>query len=265
MPVNAERRKKLSELLPEGVITTPAWLMKNGIARPAIDNLVKSGSLTTLHHGVYVRGSVPLQWQAIVYSLQSILETNLVIGGLSSLEMQGLTHYLSFSEKRTIHLYGMEKMPTWLNTLLPDVTFRWHSEKDLLGRKKKLLPAEAKSLHAFVVEREWREGFANLQLSSPERALLEVLMDVPENISFEHADQLLQGMTSLSPRSLQELLESCGNIKVRRLFFWLSDRHNYAWLHKLDKTRIDFGSGNRMLIKGGKLDKKYKISVPEFL
>jgi hypothetical protein len=188
---------------------------------------------------------------------------DIVIGGLTSLEMQGFSHYLSFSETKTIHLHSDSKMPTWLNTLLPDVTFTWHSNKELLGRKKKSIISKPKSLHSFVVGREWREGFNDLQISSPERAFLEVLTDVPEKISFEHADQLIQGMTSLSPRNIQELLELCGNVKVARLFFWLADRYNYAWLQKLDKTRIDFGKGNRMLLKGGKLDKKYKISVPE--
>ena len=100
MPINAERRKKLSELLPEGVITIPSWLIENGFKRTAIDNLVKSGILTAIHHGVYVRGSATLQWQSIVYSLQSILQMDIVIGGLTSLEMQGFSHYLSFSETK---------------------------------------------------------------------------------------------------------------------------------------------------------------------
>jgi hypothetical protein len=66
----------------------------------------------------------------------------------------------------------------------------------------------------------------------------------------------------MSNRALQSLLELSGNVKVKRLFFWLADRHNYAWLQKLNKAQIDFGKGNRMLVKGGKLDKKYQISVP---
>ncbi|CAN7356046.1 type IV toxin-antitoxin system AbiEi family antitoxin domain-containing protein [Mesorhizobium amorphae] len=43
-------------------------------------------------------------------------------------------------------------------------------------------------------------------MSSPERAYLEVLMDVPGAISFEHADQLLQGMTVLSTKRMEQLL-----------------------------------------------------------
>jgi hypothetical protein len=241
--------------------------MKNGFARPAIDNLVKSGWLTAVQHGVYVRGRAPAQWQEIIYALQRILDTDLIVGGLTALEIQGLGHYVPLSEKKNIHLYGKEKMPAWLNKLLPGVTFTWHSEHDLTGRKneKKKQVVTAGSLESFVTEREWREGYEDVKVSSPERALLEVLTEVPETISFEHADQLMQGMTSLSPRALQTLLELSGNVKVKRLFFWLADRYNYAWLQKLDRTRIDLGTGNRMLIKGGKLDKKYHITVPEFL
>ena len=40
---------------------------------------------------------------------------------------------------------------------------------------------------------------------------------------------------------------------------------NYVWLGKINKGNITFGSGNRMIIKGGKLDNKYKITVPEWL
>jgi hypothetical protein len=267
MPVNADRRKKLAEMLPEGTITVSAWLLDNGFSRHAIDNLVKSGALTALHHGVYVRGSAPVQWQAIVYALQNILNMDVTVGGLTALEMQGFAHYLSLSEKKNIHLFGKDKMPGWINSLLADVTFTWHNDKELLGReyRTKARPTGTKGLTSFVTERAWRDGFEGLVVSSPERAMLEVLMDVPEKISFEHADQLMQGMTTLSPRTLQGLLELSGNVKIKRLFLWLSERHNYCWLQKLDRTRIDFGKGNRMLIKGGKLDKKYQISVPSSL
>jgi hypothetical protein len=92
-------------------------------------------------------------------------------------------------------------------------------------------------------------------------------MDVPKSVSFEHADQLLQGLTTLSPRRLERLLKRTQNIKVRRLFYWFAERHSYAWFKKLpDPSTLDdlgLGSGKRMLIKGGKLDTKYMITVPE--
>ncbi len=109
----------------------------------------------------------------------------------------------------------------------------------------------------------WKEGMEDLKISCPEKACLEMLNEVPEKISFEHADQLVQGMTTLSPRTLQKLLEQCSNIKVKRLFLWLGSHHSYTWFAKLKPENIHLGSGNRVIAKGGKLDKTYKITVPK--
>ena len=241
------------EMMPEGVIVTRAWLMDKGLSRHAIDNLVKSSQLESLGKGVYVRGTFKIIWESVVYTLQSILKTDLVLGGLTALEMQGLSHYLPLSGKNLIHLYGKDELPSWVNKILSDVMFIRHSEQNLNSRD---------SLRSFTVARNWKEGVGDLILSSPERAFLEVLLDVPKKISFEHADQLMQGLTTLSPRSLQRLLELCKNVKVRRLFLWFAERQDYAWLNKLNPASIDLGSGNRMLIRDGRLDKKYKITVP---
>ncbi|HEX9512677.1 MAG TPA: type IV toxin-antitoxin system AbiEi family antitoxin domain-containing protein [Puia sp.] len=111
----------------------------------------------------------------------------------------------------------------------------------------------------------WKEGKGDLILSSPERALLEILTGVPNEISFEHANQLMQGMTNLSPHVLKALLEQCKNVKVRRLFFWLAERHHHSWLEKLQPEKIEMGAGKRMLAEGGKLDKKYNITIPKSL
>jgi hypothetical protein len=64
---------------------------------------------------------------------------------------------------------------------------------------------------------------------------------------------------------LQKLLEDCKSVKVKRLFFFFADRHNHAWLKRLDRSRIDLGKGKRMLVRGGKLDPTYEITVPEDL
>ena len=65
-------------------------------------------------------------------------------------------------------------------------------------------------------------------------------------------------------RSIQRLTDY-RSIKVKRLFLWFAERHNHAWLHKLDRSDIDLGKGKRMLVRGGKLDTKYNITVPEKL
>jgi hypothetical protein len=52
-------------------------------------------------------------------------------------------------------------------------------------------------------------------------------------------------------------------VKVKRLFFYFADRHRHAWVKHLDAGAIDFGTGKRMLVPGGKLDPTPQITVPE--
>lgn len=263
MPLNAVIRNELAEFIPEGVTVMRQWLLEKGYSRHSIDNLVKSQQLHVAEKGVYVRGHGNITWAAVVYSLQCIGKTDLVIGGLTALEMQGLGHYLSLSDKKTIHLFGTNKLPNWVNKVLPDVCFTGHSLSELTGAN--VTNKERTLLHKYTCQWIWREEIGALTLSTPERAFLEVLADVPQKISFEHADQLMQGLTNLSPRSLQQLLEHCATVKVRRLFFWLADRYRYPWLEKINRHTIDMGKGKRLLVKGGKLDHTYQITVPEYL
>ena len=258
MATNVIRRKELYEIMPEGLITTHKWLMENNFTRHAIDNLVKSNQLESISKGVYVRNVSKISWQSLVFSLQSVLKTDLVVGGLTALEMQGLSHYLSLSENKIVYLFGNDLIPEWVKSLHLNVKFVRHTSNNLFPKQEKEMPP-------FTLKRDWDDENRQLIISSPERAYLEVLLEVPQKTTFEHADQLMQGLTTLSPRNLQRALESCKNIKVKRLFFWFADRQNYVWLEKINRESIKLGSGNRMIIKGGKLNTKYKITVPEWL
>ena len=104
-----------------------------------------------------------------------------------------------------------------------------------------------------------------LVLSTPERAVLELLDELPKRESFHQADMLMQSLSNLSPRRMQMLLAECRSVKVKRLFFFFADRHRHAWLKRLDKDAVDLGEGKRMLVKGGKLNKPYQITVPDNL
>lgn len=271
MPTNAERRQLLLNLVPEGLPVTKQWLMKQSpeFDRHALDNLLKSKQLMPLAPGVYMRPGTRLTWQGVVSSLQTIFRTDLSVGGLTALELHGFAHYLPLSRQRTVHIYGKDSLPAWLQGALPEVHFVRHNRLSSLAatglgsreydiQERSFIDAEIPGQRASA----W--PFA---MSSPERAYLEVLMDVPEAITFEHADQLLQGMTTLSPRRMEQLLRKCANVKVRRLFYWMAERHSYSWLKKLPKPEaldeLGLGSGNRVLARTGRLDPKYRITVPE--
>jgi hypothetical protein len=259
MPVNADLRAKLAKLVPYGFLVTRHWLAAQGVERHGIDNLVKSRQLITLFSGVYTRPETKPTWQGVVCSLQR-MGSSLTVGGLTALELQGFAHYLPLSESKTVHLYGSDLLPAWANRLGLKLKFLHHSDARLFGQGK---ASSADHNKDFTIELPWGDHAFALRASSTERAILELLEDVPEKVSFEHADQLMQGLTSLSPRRLENLLRRTRSVKVKRLFFWFAERQRHAWLGKLRSDDFDLGSGKRVLAKGGKFDKKYLITVPE--
>ncbi len=266
-------KQKLLQLVPEGVPATRSWLMEQhkGLTRHTLDNLIKREHLTLISNGVYKRPDTTIAWEAVVVSLQNILATDLAVGGMTALEIKGLTHYVPMSSKRQIHLYGKDKLPKWVNTILPDVEFIHHTTLNGLNSTGLVCDQYDAGLKKLFSTSTHSQPHMNnvwpFNRSSPERAFLEILKEVPDKTSFEHADQLIQGLTILSPRKLNTLLKQSQNIKVRRLFYWFADRHQHAWLHKLSAPNTlddrGLGSGKRTLVKGGKLDTKYNITVPE--
>ena len=43
---------------------------------------------------------------------------------------------------------------------------------------------------------------------------------------------------------------------------WFAERHKHSWLKELDRKSVDLGKGKRMIVRGGKLDTKFNITVP---
>ncbi|MHB8426104.1 MAG: type IV toxin-antitoxin system AbiEi family antitoxin domain-containing protein [Gammaproteobacteria bacterium] len=73
----------------------------------------------------------------------------------------------------------------------------------------------------------------------------------------------MEGLTNLRPRLVQSLLEHCTSVKVKRVFMVLAEGCGHPWARKLDPMKIVFGKGKRVLVKGGRFDARYSISVPE--
>ena len=178
MPLNAALRAELPELVPNGLLVTRSWLMEQGLARHAVDNLVKSGQLLPLRPGVYIRPGSRLVWQGVVCSLQRMGGT-FVVGGTSALELHGRTHYLPLARRRTIHLHGSGALPSWVNRLGLEETFRRHGTAWLSEPEASSERCEQRPLSSFTVEVPWGDGFQTVRTSTLERALFEVLKDVP--------------------------------------------------------------------------------------
>ena len=102
-----------------------------------------------------------------------------------------------------------------------------------------------------------------MRMSAPERAILEELHLVQSNSALEHALLLMEGLSTLRPDILQQLLEHCTSVKAKRLLLWSGERCQHTWMARLDVTKVDLGTGKRQVFKGGVLDPKYLITVPK--
>lgn len=275
----------LNKSLPQGLLVDAAWLQRKGISSSLLRHYVKSGWLERPAHGVYRRppvrlgeGDVPLDWRKVVVSLQTLLECPLIVGGMTALDLHGYAHYLAASP-RTVHLYGRIKTPGWLNKLGLPQRFAIHNSDALfsdvpvsVGLGNLAVDIETGAIRdrtsfrgGGIETMAWSPLDWPLTLSSPERAFLEYLDELPGDASFHEADMTMQGAANFRPTQLGKLLQRCKSIKVKRLFFFFADRHGHAWRKYLNPQEYDLGSGKRMLVRGGKLDPVYLITVPDDL
>lgn len=237
------------------MVDTP-WLDAHGYRRQWREKYVAHGWLEGVTRGVYRRPSseARLAWQRVVISLQRLLGRSVHVGGRTALELQGLTHYLRMGETPSVHLYASETLPGWVSKIVTDTVFVGHSAD-------KLFDQNAPGL----TEVEWGHWGWTVRLSAPERALCELLDELPERETFHQADVLMESARTLSPKRVQATLEACRSIKVKRLFLWFADRQDHAWFRRLDLARIDLGRGKRQIVKNGRYDAKYQITVPDTL
>ncbi|NQW00975.1 MAG: type IV toxin-antitoxin system AbiEi family antitoxin [Rhodospirillales bacterium] len=277
--MSIQKETKLNHLykvLPEGLLASAVWLERKGYSSALRNQYVKSGWLDQPARGVFRRPGGALKWQQVVISLQSFLDVHPYVGGRTALELHGFTHYVSQEGSREVHLYSDSKLPGWLGQLDCEAKFIQHNSSRLFQNDpihrgltsvelnlKTEAVARADALHSSLTQHNWGHWEWPMTLSTPERAVLEMLDELPAKETFHQADMLMEGLRSLSPRRLQKLLEDCKSIKVKRLFLWFAHRHGFRFLHQLDESQIGLGAGKRMLIKGGHLDSKYLITVPE--
>ena len=95
--------------------------------------------------------------------------------------------------------------------------------------------------------------------------MLECLFLMPKKQELIECYQLMEGLNNLRPNLVQNLLENCTSIKVKRLFLFLAERAGHSWVKHLNIDKIDLGSGKRSIVKNGVYNSKYKITLPKEL
>ncbi|WP_082929053.1 type IV toxin-antitoxin system AbiEi family antitoxin domain-containing protein [Rhizobium aegyptiacum] len=263
--MNEQKRKKLKsviEKVPAGFLVDSAWMRKMEIRRSSTHDYVRRSWLEPVIHGVYRRPSTRegaaekiTDWRIAVLSAQTIMDYKFHVGGRTALALQGHVHYLALGAAENIFVYG--NAPRWLISLPTNGLVIARSTRlfDTADLGVEPLPTEADQI---LNLQRWA-----IQASTPERAVLETLDELPENESFHNIDAIFEGLSNLRPRRLTELLAACTKVQVKRLFFVFADRHKHAWLKHVDRSAVDLGSGDRSFVKGGKLHPIYRITIPE--
>lgn len=241
--------KTLLKEAPKNAVILDSWLKQHLISNSLKQKYLQYGWLRSIGRGAsYLKDNLP-NWQGAISAMQSAGE-RIHTGGKTALQLQGAGHFIA-PELDKLYLYGEsgQKLPSWF------LQYDWQMQIHYC--QIAFLPKNLGVQNLSQVDGKI------LKISSPERAILELLYLVPSNQGIEEAYYIIENLSSLKSTLLQELLESCNSIKVKRLFFCLSERVNHSWTKLLNKEKIDLGSGNRQIVTGGYLDPTYNITLPK--
>lgn len=219
--------------LPKGMPVTTSQMEHLGVSRQLVHRYVQNGWLTSLGYGYFQRTGDELTRNGAVSALEG-QGFEVHIGGKSALSLLGTVHYLALGKDK-LSLYGVtrKKIPDWFTRQFPcelRMSRLFGEEGALESRLKVRRLEEADPFSPFV--------------SEPERALLEMLDDVPQKQSLDEARKIMEPLYTLRPELLQDLLEICTRIKVKRLFFSLAEELKLPVLLQLDVTLIKFGAAS---------------------
>jgi len=245
---------KINQLVKEwqqGTVKLSTTLEAKGYKKDLLKKYVNSGWLESLGYGAYKLAGDNIDWHGALSALQEQKKLSIRPAGKTALALKGYAHYLSEKMVR-IQLFGNygENLPKWY-TKQEWMKITNYKQTNLFGDDVSSYVSDAQI-----------QG-VRLKISSPELAAFEMLYLIPQEQSFDEANKIMEGLTTLRPNLLQDLLENCNSVKVKRLFLYLAEKNEHQWFEDLKMERINLGSGKRVIVKDGRLDKKYNITVPK--
>lgn len=203
--------KRVQISLPRGAPFGLAALSQLGVSTQLAARYVSSGWLVRLASGVYAFPNDNFDLQATLRFLQQRVP-GLHVGGKTALAWQGVRHQLGSREP--LVLWGDQRfaLPLWFTNRFPARyvyarLFDWPireagaSDPSLVVRTLATPP-------------DVRDG---VQVSVPERAILELLYDVGIREGLDDARAVFEGLRSPRKELLAQLLVCCTSVKTVRL------------------------------------------------
>lgn len=243
---NSTNIKELLKNHPHNSVVTATAMLRLGLTREQIRSFASSGWLHRIGNGAYSILDEKVSLDGALYALQAELGLSVHQGGYSALnEKYGKMHNVPYERKIELFAYRGEKMPIWF--------------LKQFGTQFKI--TNTAFLSADIGMTESDSGGFTIQIPTVERAMLEMLYSTPRIHTVNEAFQVMEFLTSIKPLLVQQLLENCTLVKVKRLFLYMAELAGHAWFKRLDLSLIDLGAGVREIVRGGTFDRKYNIII----
>lgn len=218
-------------------------LAKLGVSAQLAAKYVEGGWLIRLAQGVYAFPGDTLAPQGSIKFLQSRIP-GLHVAGKTALSLQGVRHNLSVRDSLVLWGDMRSALPKWFVSRFPA---RYVSAR--------LFAWETPS-HAARSLTTPPGSPPGLQVSVPERAVLELLYEVGTNQGIEEARNIFAGLRNLRKDMLGDLLACCTSVKAVRLFLtWSRETGVIDADSLLSQYKIPVGSDKRWMsrLKDGTL------------
>lgn len=230
--------------LPRGHPLTTRRLAEGGLTAKQAARLARDGWLTRLGHGVYLLPGDKLDRDDSL-SVLAQLAPGLHVGGKTALAWRGVRHNVGFRPVLTLWGASSVKLPAWFTDEFEAHYQATHIFDDDLPDGLGLAPMPS--------------GRSDVLVSTPERAILELLSDVGKGQGLEEARHLLEGVRSPRLPVLEQLFKHLNRIKVARLADALSEDLGLPWKHVARRHSERVGGGSRWVSTtktGDRLDLK---------
>ena len=247
MTQNNTNLKDILNKIPANTIVTAKKLKENGVSYSLMRAYENSGWLTRHSAGAYTRLAEIADILGALYAIQKDCRLSVHIGADTALKMvYGKIHFLKPTKEICLFAFSGTKLPSWFK-IAYNGQYSLHLT-NFLPNKLGLIP--------------YKNNNYEIDVPNIERSLLELLYLVPKVITAQEAYSITETIQSLRTGVLQQLLEQCSSIKVKRLLLCFAEQSGQQWIKAIDLKKIDFGKGIREIEKGGILYKKYGLVLP---
>jgi hypothetical protein len=227
--------KSLLATLPRGEPLSTAGLQARGLSAFRASALARSGWLVHLARGVYMLPGDTLTRDGCLAFLAAQMP-GLHVGSKTALAWRGVRQNIAFREHLSLWGDTPRRLPEWFTQVCPANCQSTQLFDGTLPDGFGLQPLPA--------------GDPRVLVSVPERAMLELLSDVGKAQSLAEARELVEGLSSLREKVLDELLRHTTRIKVVRMAATLASSMKLPWAALASQHSERIGGGARWVAVG---------------